>query len=119
MKATSTQELALKIIEQYVAQWELYLADCEADRKREHRPHFCEHGMNLHVDHDPICGSCEEGYSIGDPFYRRQLALSEAKSRIARADRISVLMFDLDRLMPDLDVSPIIAEICRLYGKGK
>jgi hypothetical protein len=119
MKATATQELALKIIEQYIDQWELYLADCEADRRRGHRVHFCEHGVNLQTDYDPICGSCEEGYSIGDPFYRRQLALSEAKSRIARADKISMLMFDLKLLMPGLDVKPMIAEICRLYGQEK
>jgi hypothetical protein len=116
MKATSTQALAIKIMRQYEADYDLYLADCEADRRRGHRPRRCEHGINLHVDHDPICGMCEEGFTLGDPLYRRSIAISEAKARIARADKMSMLLFDLHSLMPSMDVKPIVAEVRRLYG---
>jgi hypothetical protein len=116
MEATSVQILAIKIMRQHEAQYALYLADCEADRKRGHRPSRCEHGVNLWTDHDPMCGSCEEGHSIGDPAYRRSIALHEAKARIAKADKISMLMFDLMQLMPGMDIRPTIAEVRRLYG---
>lgn len=52
------------------------------------RPHYCEHGVNMWVDYDCACGSCEMGYSFRDGKFRMETAISEAKRRMARIHEI-------------------------------
>jgi hypothetical protein len=57
----------------------------------------CEHGTSRWTDYDNICGPCEDGLSLGDGVYRRQIALSEAKRRIAKAESLLSVMRDMNR----------------------
>lgn len=75
-----------------------YREECEAARRRRERPRTCEHGMYLWVDYDPICGPCEDGHSLRNPQHRRQLALAEAKERVAKSKQ----MFDLIKTANEL-----------------
>lgn len=76
--------LAQKLDASYAARYAEYEDECRADYAEGHRPHYCEHGLNLWVDHDPICGYCEDGESASDPFTRRRMALAEAHVRVDR-----------------------------------
>lgn len=118
MKSTNRYliKLALILSRKYETQYAEHLEECEMDRKRGHRPHYCEHGTNLHVDYDPMCGGCEEGYSMSDGLQRRTQALYEARQRMDRATRIGILAIQLQQEMPGLDMDPIVAEIQRLQN---
>lgn len=62
-------------------EYQRYLDDCERDRADGYRPHYCEHGANLWVDYDVICGPCEDGVSLRDGQTRREVALDQARRR--------------------------------------
>jgi hypothetical protein len=85
---THVLALAYKIDRQLAANYQDYLDECAEDAKNKHRPHYCEHGMNLWVDYDPICGSCEQGFTSGDPLQRRRRALAEAHQRNDEAEEL-------------------------------
>lgn len=112
--ATTTVELARKISDNLKANYAEFVADREADMRRGFRPRHCEHGAYLRVDHDPICGGCEDGYSMGDPMTRRTAALAEARSRIERSNALADHAFQLRMLAPTLNIDSIIEEIKRL-----
>lgn len=78
--------LAVQLMAEYAASYAAYERDCESDRERGYRPHYCEHGISLWTEYDNICGGCEDGISMGDPAQRRERALNEAKERIRKAD---------------------------------
>lgn len=80
--------------EEYAA----YLAACEADYALGYRAHYCEHGTNLYVDYDPMCGHCEEGRTMGDPGQRRRLALYRAKAQREQARKVAVWMREATEL---------------------
>lgn len=110
----ATVALASKISKRHEANYAAFLADCEADRLRGFRPRHCEHGTYLWVDHDPICGGCEEGYSLGDPTMRRLAALAEARSRMKKIDALAVHAIQLRKIAPNLNIDSIIEEMNRL-----
>lgn len=112
--ATATATLAFKISKKMEADYAEFLADCEADRKRGHRPRYCEHGTYLWVDHDPICGGCEDGWTISDHMMRIEHALSQARSRMRRIEALSTHAFELRMIVPGLNIDSILEEIKRL-----
>lgn len=59
-----------------------YLREIVMHRQEGHRPHYCEHGTNLWVDYDNICGPCEDGISMRYPEQRREFAEDEAERRL-------------------------------------
>lgn len=58
--------------------YESWVQDCRDDRADGHSKSHCEHGTNLWVEWDPICGPCEDGVTMGDPVQRRRVALDTA-----------------------------------------
>lgn len=116
MADTATLKLAALLVRQYEADFQDYLDDCEADRSRGHRPHYCEHGTNLWTDYDNICGGCEDGRTMSDPFQRHVRALYEAKKRRARALELADFLVSAHRLGLHfkLDLSPVQAEMREL-----
>lgn len=81
-------KMALKIVEQYRDQYAEYERDCESDRERGYRAHYCEHGTNQWTDYDNICGGCEEGLTLAYGPWKYERALSEAKARFVFIDDI-------------------------------
>ncbi len=79
---------AMRINRRLEASYAAYLADCEEDRQQGYRPHFCQHGMNLWTDFDPICGYCEDGFTMADGVVRRTYALSEARAAVAEFEAL-------------------------------
>jgi hypothetical protein len=77
--------LALALYRDMTTGYAEYLTACEADYRRGHRAHYCEHGTNQWTDYDNICGPCEDGYSLRDKLVRWQLAKEEAVTRHRRA----------------------------------
>lgn len=67
---------ALKIDRALARQYADYLESVEADYREGFRAHYCEHGVNMWVDYDAICGSCEDGRTSSDPVQRRRTALA-------------------------------------------
>lgn len=94
----ATLRLAAGIARRYADHYAAYLAECEQDRRNGHRSHYCEHGMDLWVDWDPICGPCEDGESMRDPMVRRRMALDSAKERMAMADKVLAWVIESQRL---------------------
>lgn len=91
-----------------------YVAECEADRAAGYRAHYCEHGMNLHVDYDPICGPCEDGRTMRDGVQRREFALDSAKRRMEQVTKITHMCSDLRTLGVKVDTQPFIDRITEL-----
>lgn len=79
-----TLKLAAKLAERYRLDYLEYLEEVESYRRKGFRAQHCEHGMNQWTDYDPICGPCEDGWSMDNGVHRRRRALDEAKSRIER-----------------------------------
>jgi hypothetical protein len=77
--------LALALYRDMTTGYAEYLAACEADYRRGHRAHYCEHGTNQWTDYDNICGPCEDGHSLRDPMVRRRVALDQARERHRKA----------------------------------
>lgn len=103
--------LVIKLIGEYERIHRDYLDDCAADRRRGYRPQTCEHGVNQWVDYDPICGLCEYGHSLGDPMFRRQLALENAKERLEQSQRMFRLLNEAKDLgLLDLVKAPEVVE---------
>lgn len=112
--------LAMQLARQYAAQYDAYLRDCESDRQRGYRPHHCEHGTNLWVDYDNICGGCEDGNTMADGMHRRTVALGEAKARIAKSDALTALVRQARDLgvLDAIDYDVIFTEKCSLLMVG-
>jgi hypothetical protein len=94
----ATLKLAAKLSARAEQRYASYLSECDADRKDGYRSHYCEHGVNLWIDYDPICGYCEDGQSAADGVLRRREAISEAKERVAKSRKIVQLIIDAERL---------------------
>lgn len=92
--------IAAKLAARSLDAYNAYLAEADRDLAEGHRPHYCEHGMNLWVDWDPICGACEDGVTAADGVHRRTVALREAHRRVEQFNRIVSVMSD--RAMADL-----------------
>lgn len=73
-------DLILRMYLELTDRYELYLGDCEADRERGYRPHYCEHGTNQWVDYDNICGPCEDGYTLSNLAHRWETAVYMAET---------------------------------------
>jgi hypothetical protein len=78
----SVADLALRINRSLLKSYQEYLDECEATRRDGYRPHYCEHGTNQWTDYDNICGPCEDGQSMGDPFFRMRFAIDAAKDKM-------------------------------------
>lgn len=57
----------------------------------------CEHGTSRWTDYDNICGPCEDGLFLSNGIHRRRYALSEAKERIEKADRLLITATDMTK----------------------
>lgn len=79
-------QLAAKLAAEYYQEYLEYLAACKLYIQEGFTPHYCEHGVNMWTDYDPICGSCEQGLTMGDGVMRRSLALKRARDCYARAE---------------------------------
>lgn len=116
MTDKATLKMAAKLADRYWDGYQEYLEDVEADHRDGYRAHYCEHGMNLWTDYDPICGPCEDGWSMRNGVHRRRRALDEARSRIERATEMSrVLGEAVDVLGPHaVNTDKVIARIAEL-----
>lgn len=110
----TTLRLARDIARSLEQGYQEWVEACEQDRRDGYRPQFCEHGMNLHVDYDPICGPCEDGHSMRDGIFRRQFALDSAKRRMETVTKITHHMADLRSLGVVVDTQPAIDRISQL-----
>lgn len=77
-------KLAARLSRRYWRDYQEYLEKVESDYRKGFRAEHCEHGTNQWVDYDPICGPCEDGWSMANGVDRRRRALDEAQSRIER-----------------------------------
>ena len=103
-----------------------YEEDCERDRKEGHRPHYCEHGMNLWTDYDPICGYCEEGMHLSNPMFLRTHALAQAKQFHHKLSELNNAYHLFSRHTPDYPESlqqnitdaylSAFNQLCKEYG---
>lgn len=86
-------KLALVILNRHRQSWELYEAECEQAARQGFRPHYCFHGVNMWVDYDCACFTCEEyGASFSYETYAR-FALDEASRAYAKQEeRIDMLV---------------------------
>lgn len=112
-------KIARELMAEYAANYAAYLADCEDDRAAGYRAHYCEHGTNRWTDYDNICGPCEDGFSMGDPFTRRQYALNEARSRMAEYGKILAAINLLNGLGATVDMEPIRERMHFLFNTGE
>lgn len=71
-------ERTLRQYAELTDRYEAYLEQCQEDREKGYRPHYCEHGTNQWTDYDNICGHCEDGHHLSDLEYRWELAVSMA-----------------------------------------
>lgn len=78
----TTLKLAAELAQAYERQHCEYLGMCEDYARRGLRAPSCEHGANLWVAWDNICGYCENGETFADPMFRRRAALTEARRRM-------------------------------------
>lgn len=84
MPDKATLKMAAKLARRYWVDYQEYLEEVESDYRKGYRAQYCEHGMNQWVDWDPICGPCEDGWSMANGVHRRRRAIDEARSRIER-----------------------------------
>lgn len=91
-------KLAMQLMKRYEADYADYQAECAADRANGHGAHYCEHGADRWTDYDNICGACEDGLTMSDPYQRRVRALAEAQYRDARQSEIIHLLVKADEL---------------------
>lgn len=114
MATRSVLRLAAAIARDLEAGYRDYLEACESYRRDGYRPAHCEHGTSLWTEWDNICGPCEDGLTMSDGLFRRQHALDQAKRRDAKVREIAESAAALKRLVPDLDLEPVWAEVTRL-----
>ena len=109
----STIRLALSIDRDLARGYAEYREDC-----RKYGRSHCEHGMYLLVDWDPICGPCEEGYSYGDPVFRRRMALDRAANYVTDLKAVIDAYTALKKLNLDMtfDSPRAIKAINARYG---
>lgn len=77
-------ERTLRFYAELTEQHEDYLEECEYYREQGYRPHYCEHGTNLWVDYDNICGPCEDGFHLRSLDHRWERAVLMAEGRHGR-----------------------------------
>ncbi len=77
--------LAATLSKRFESEYAGYLAEVDNWRAQGYRAHYCEHGTNLWVEYDPICGPCEDVLSMGNAIYRRTVAIDSAKASVRRA----------------------------------
>jgi hypothetical protein len=101
--------IAARIDARLRRQYVEYLEECDADNARGHRPHYCEHGMNMWTDYDPICGSCEEGWTMSDPLQRMRYALVLAHQNVDKMSRLlaAYATFREDGMLDAIDVARV------------
>lgn len=84
--------------------YEWWLESCREDRAEGYSKSHCEHGTNLWVDWDPICGPCEDGITMGDPVQRRRVALDTAYEEVRALTKFA------DALVRHMQVTPSFAK---------
>jgi hypothetical protein len=110
----ATLRLASQIAASLLDGYNEWVEACEQDRRDGYRASSCEHGMNLHVDYDPICGPCEDGLTMRDGVQRRAFALDSAKRRMEQVTKITHMATDLRELGVKMDTQPFIDRITEL-----
>ena len=70
-------KIALRALRDIQADRRRWEESCEEDSRNGYRAHYCEHGMNMWTDYDPICGPCEEGWT--GPLFDRHRAIERAR----------------------------------------
>ena len=112
-----TLSLAAKISNSMLEGYREWQDECEADRRRGHRPSHCEHGTYLWQEWDVICGPCEDGLSMRDGMVRREIALDKAKRRVERVSKITehvAALRDLGVHFTPEQLAPVYDEMNRL-----
>lgn len=61
--ASAEVQTARRFIARGIERYRSWLEDCREWHEQGYRPHYCEHGLDLWTDYDPICGPCEDGYT--------------------------------------------------------
>ena len=114
----ATLRLALKIANEYAAAYSAYIEECESHHRRGYRCYpYCEHGTNTQSDYD--CYECAMGVTMGDGRTRRAFALSEAKARFLKLERITKAVAEMETLglSRALDYAAIDDHLCALVGR--
>lgn len=107
-------KLAAALAASYLEGYQEWVEACEQDRRDGYRPSSCEHGMNLHVDYDPICGPCEDGITMSDGVFRRQHALDVAKRRNEQMLKIIMAANTLRECRVEVDMQAVYKRITEL-----
>lgn len=84
------QKMVLALLRQSRARYDVYLSDCEDDRRNGYRPHYCRHGVSLWVDYDCACGRCEDEGNYWDYLTE----LSNARWEVRNAKRETLKRID-------------------------
>lgn len=102
----------------YALSYAAYEEACQADYARGYRARYCEHGTSQWTDYDNICGGCEDGMTMSDPFQRQQRATAEARERFDRAQRLLDVHFELYALnmLRRMDAKPLMRELDRVLN---
>jgi hypothetical protein len=110
--------MALRLSRRYEREYQEYLEEVEAAHREGFRAQYCEHGTYQWVDWDPICGPCEDGWSMANGTDRRRRALDEARSRVEQVDKMGrVLTEAVDVLGRDVvDTDRVLARIVELMA---
>lgn len=90
--------IALAILHHLEKVRDNYHEECESYRKNHQRPHYCEHGANLWVDYDVICGYCEGGWHLDDPMFIRSEAIRRAKQFRTKISELNTAYNNLRKL---------------------
>lgn len=108
--------LAARLVTQYATDYAEYEQDAREstrggyrNRLGHYRVHYCEHGTSRWTDYDNICGPCEAGITMGDPYQRHVRALADSAARIIEFARLTDLRVSLtdEGLGHVLDLAPL------------
>jgi hypothetical protein len=91
--------IALQILHHLERKRDDYEEECESYAKDGYRPHYCEHGANLWVDYDVICGYCEEGWHLSNPIFIRSRAIELSKQFRTRITSLNTAYLNLKKLV--------------------
>ena len=61
-----TLKVALRYLKAAKARRTAWEDECREWAREGFSPAYCEHGTYLWTDYDPICGYCEDGYTVYD-----------------------------------------------------
>ena len=61
-----TLQVALRFLKAAKARRSAWEDACRAWAREGFAPAYCEHGTYLWTDYDPICGYCEDGWTVYD-----------------------------------------------------